>query len=381
MAGPGGPLIEGKVKLSLIPSGGVKGPGSKGGVFFNPAMVQNRDFSILIIQYLLEMGLLPGKSKKVLDGLCGSGARALRLAAETDLLSKSVGITGTDINPSSIEMAQANAELNRVDIDLRNEDLNKHLINMRYSYVDIDPFGSPVPFIQSAVLGVLNGGLIGVTATDTAALTGSIPRVANRRYGINSFMTHAYQEVACRSLMGYVARIAASFERSVDPLFFYVSDHFVRGYIRIEKGAKKSDISLEKVGWIDYSRPGPPSLEQNGIGINMMGPIWTGPLEDQSFCKGLMTVLDQDRWEYMSSRKPMKILLERAISEYGFPILGYDINVLSSHLKMSPPSLETITDGLISRGKRFSRSRFSPTIFKTDAEWEEVVSLFRSGGI
>ena len=54
MAGPEGPLIEGKVKLSLIPSGGTKGPGSKGGVFFNPAMVQNRDLSILLLQYLLE---------------------------------------------------------------------------------------------------------------------------------------------------------------------------------------------------------------------------------------------------------------------------------------------------------------------------------------
>lgn len=373
-------VIEGKARLSVTPSGGSKGPGAKGGVFFNPAMVQNRDLSILLLQHLLEREMLPGKNKRILDGLCGSGARAVRFAMETDLIEDGVGITGTDINPFSIETARANAGLNGIDIDLQNEDLNKHLLDERYSYVDVDPFGSPVPFVQSAVQGVLNGGYIGITATDTAALTGSIPRVARRRYGISSFMTHAYHEVACRSLMGYVARTAAAFERSAEPVLFYISDHFVRGYIRIEKGAKRSDSSLEKVGWIECSRPGPPSNERKGGDGSLIGPIWTGPLEDPDFCRGMADLLDDERWEYLASRKSMKTLLERAVSESVLPILGYDINLLSSHLKISPPSMEIIQGGLGRMGYEFSRSRFSPTIFKTDAGWDEVAALFVSGG-
>ena len=42
-----------------------------------------------------------------------------------------------------------------------------------YQWIDIDPFGSPVPFIDSAIQSLARTGVLEVTATDTAALTGS----------------------------------------------------------------------------------------------------------------------------------------------------------------------------------------------------------------
>jgi tRNA (guanine26-N2/guanine27-N2)-dimethyltransferase len=256
-----------------------------------------------------------------------------------------------------------------------------------FSYVDIDPFGTPVPFIQSGIRSVLNNGYMGVTATDTAALTGSIPRVARRRYGVDVRMTHAYQEMACRTLMGHIARTAAAFERGVEPVLFYSSDHFVRGYVKLSKGAKKADASLGNVGWIKVSMPSPPDEVFTSFdGVDMkdgaiMGPIWTGDLEDPQILNGILEMLeDEERWGYLPSYFATRKMVERALSESGLPILGYDVNELSSSLKVSPPSMETIFENLGHLGRRVSRSRFSPTIFKTDAELDEIRPIFISEG-
>jgi tRNA (guanine26-N2/guanine27-N2)-dimethyltransferase len=393
MAGPAADIskiettLEGKTQLFVKFSGGTKGPGTRGGVFFNPAMVQNRDLSMVLLQYLSDNNLLPGKNKRVLDGLCGSGARAVRLAVETSLIHDGVGILGTDINPSSIELAVNNSMQNRVEVKFFNRDLNEFLVKERFSYIDIDPFGSPVQFLRSAICGVLNGGYLGVTATDTAALTGSVPRVARRRYGVENFMTHAYQELACRSLLGCIARTAAAFERGIEPLLFYTSDHFIRGYVKVRKGAKRADSTLDDVGWLRVDRPGPPVSNylsageiENGEG-GVIGPVWIGELEDPEICQGMNEMLkDAEKWGYLSTNSQLRTMMDRCSSEHGLPMLGYDVNELSSHLKVSPPSLETIFKELKMNGRTVSRSHFSPTIFKTDAEWDEVKGIFLRGG-
>ncbi|MGA1793466.1 MAG: hypothetical protein ACMUHM_05905 [Thermoplasmatota archaeon] len=375
----GDTVREGKVSLRVSPTGGDKGPGSKGGVFFNPAMVQNRDLSVVLVDLLSENGLLPGKEKRVLDGLCGSGARAIRLSVETRLCSDGVRIVGTDLDPASVDSAKVNAGLNEAEVHFLRSDLNAHLIRERYSYLDIDPFGSPVPFLQNGICGTLNGGFLGVTATDTAALTGSVPRVSIRRYGAVLRMTHSYQEMACRTLMAYIARTAATFERGVEPVLFYSSDHFIRGYVRIHKGARKADRSLEHLNWIRVPDPGPPVLMPGGQGD--LGPVWTGPLEDPDILNGLRGKLfDEEKWEYLESRRNLQAMIDRSITEHGLPILGYDLNSLASHLGTSPPSMEKVFSELGSLGRITSRSRFSPTIFKTDASREEVHEIFLTRG-
>ncbi|MGA1848840.1 MAG: hypothetical protein ACMUHB_05815 [Thermoplasmatota archaeon] len=378
---------EGRVRIDIEPTGKDAGPGKRKGIFFNPAMVQNRDLSVLIIENLLDKGELVGKRKRVLDGLCGSGIRALRMAKETSLLSNGIEIMATDIDPDSIRKARELGSLNDLDVEFMQTDLNVHLSRERYSYIDIDPFGSPLPFLASGITGTLNGGVLAFTATDTAALSGSIPRVARRRYGVEISMTHCYQEMSCRSLLGYVARLAASLERGIEPLFIYSSDHFIRGYARIFKGAKKADRSLENIGWMGYRFPIPPErmgpvpIADGEIPCEPMGPVWTGALEDEGFLTGLSGILDdEERWGYMSSLGDIRRMIARGLLEYGFPPGGYDVNETSSHLKVSPPSMDSLKEGIEGDGGRFVRSRFSPTIFKTDLEWEEVMGYFKKGG-
>ena len=380
--GSAGRKTEGKVFLDVDPTGGDRGPGVRGGVFYNPAMVNNRDLSIILVDILLENGQLPGRSISILDGLCGSGIRALRFARELTC-SGEAAIRGIDIDEASIRTAREGCAINGVEVDFQVDELNGHLIRNRYSYVDVDPFGSPVPFIRNAISSLLNGGVLAVTATDTAALTGSIPRVAKRRYDTQLHRTDFQHEISCRALLGNLARTAASLERSVVPLFFYTSDHFVRGYVKLGRGAGRTDGSLKNVGYI--------LLDDNGCvkvihrleditavdgSPKVLGPLWVGPLEDREIVTRMLNAMEGERFTYMKTHKHINSMLETALSENGLPPGGYDTNAVASILGMSPPRITSLIESLKAEGFGASRSRFSPTLIKTDASWKVFKRTF-----
>ncbi len=380
--GSAGRKTEGKVFLDVDPTGGDRGPGVRGGVFYNPAMVNNRDLSIILVDILLENGLLPGRSISILDGLCGSGIRALRFARELTCSGEAT-IRGIDIDEASIRTAREGCTINGVEVDFQVDELNGHLIRNRYSYVDVDPFGSPVPFIRNAISSLLNGGVLAVTATDTAALTGSIPRVAKRRYDTQLHRTDFQHELSCRALLGNLARTAASLERSVGPLFFYTSDHFVRGYVKLGRGAGRTDGSLKNVGYI--------LLDDNGCvevihrleditavdgSPKVLGPLWVGPLEDRELVIRMLSAMEGERFTYMKTHRHIRSMLETALSENGLPPGGYDTNAVASILGMSPPRITSLIESLKAEGFGASRSRFSPTLIKTDASWKVFKRTF-----
>lgn len=55
--------------------------------------------------------------------------------------------------------------------------------NQRLTVVDLDPYGSPTPFLDSAVQSVVDGGLLMVTCTDMAVLCGNHGETCFSKYG------------------------------------------------------------------------------------------------------------------------------------------------------------------------------------------------------
>lgn len=53
----------------------------------------------------------------------------------------------------------------------------------RFHAVDLDPYGSASPFLNSAVQCVADGGLLMVTCTDMATLCGNTPEATLSKYG------------------------------------------------------------------------------------------------------------------------------------------------------------------------------------------------------
>lgn len=376
---------EGLVDIIAEATGTEKGPGSKGPVFYNPAMVQNRDLSVVMLQALIDSDSFKGTGPmEILDGLTGSGIRSVRFAKEVDPGERGMAVEGVDLKEGSVDSARELAFKNGADVEFHTGDLNSFYGNRRFDYIDIDPFGSPVPFIQNAILSLKRNGVLAVTATDTAALTGSVGRVARRRYGIETGRTHFMQELGARSLLGYVTRIASTFERSVEPLFFYTRDHFIRGYVRIGKGAKRADGSLQNLGWFDYEYPRSPiilkklsSIEGSRNGRKIIGPIWTGSLSDEDAVRGCLDVLVKGGFDHLKTKGSIEKMLTLSLSEDELPPGGLDINETASLLSMSPPSVKTISAGIEGSGYRWSRSRFSPTQIRTDAPFDVIERIFK----
>ncbi len=389
-----GPITikEGAVLMELVPSGGPKGPGTKSALFYNPSMVQNRDISVLFLSTMLDTGMLPGKNHKdVLDGLCGSGMRAIRFSLEIGDMNGTVRYMGCDREGEAVEHAKRSALENQAHAEFFQDDLNAHLQGRRYSYIDVDPFGSPVPFIPSALSSLLSGGVLAVTATDTAALTGSARKAAMRRYWTQIVKTEYLHEISCRVLVGYIARCASTIERGIEPLFLYSSDHYIRGYFRVVKSGSKADSAMRSLGYLVLDPPAAPvplqtlnDLSKEGGGRSALGPLWLGPLEDPSFIEAALGTLTSGNGavKYLTTVKGTENMLRRASSESGLPPGGYDLNMLASRLGSSPPPIEKIIKALNEKGFKASRSRFSHTLLKTEASFCDVKTVFMllSGG-
>ena len=97
-----------------------------------------------------------------------------------------------------------------------NEELRRP--EQRFHVIDLDPYGSPTPFLDSAVQvfelnhsnifvstclfqAVAEGGLLCVTATDMAVLAGNSPETCHAKYGAVSLKTKSCHEFALRILL------------------------------------------------------------------------------------------------------------------------------------------------------------------------------------
>lgn len=68
----------------------------------------------------------------------------------------------------------------------------------RFHAVDLDPYGCPSHFLDSAVQSVCIGGLLMVTCTDMAVLCGNSPETCYTKYGAVSL-----KNVACHENVTY----------------------------------------------------------------------------------------------------------------------------------------------------------------------------------
>lgn len=350
-------ITEGGTRLIVPPDFSTSGPGTrKGRPFFNQQMAFSRDISVLLLDAL--------HVSTVLDGMAGTGARGVRLANEA---SGDFQVTVNDLNRHSFEYIVENIELNHLNnCRPTNEDIRCLTARKFYDYVDLDPFGSPAPYTTSAIQGCKRGGVLAVTATDTALLAGAHAKKCRRRYGATPCRCSFCHEVGLRILVGFIAREAAKLDRGISPLLCYFADHYFRVYVRIKKGAKKADRSLAQLGFIYYDDQSGRREFRKGWSEEAVGPLWGGTLKDQGMLEDME--VSSDLAEGVRCEKYLSIWKE----ELDVPF-HYDTDEIASLMKGSPPKLDEILARLNEHG-RASRAHYSPTSFKTDIEFEDMMS-------
>ena len=360
-------IKEGTTKVSVFKKKvSKKGPASKDkDPFYNPSMEQNRDLSIVVNQWLINNR---EKHLYLLDGLAASGIRGIRLANE---LVGDFDVTINDYNEEAFELITKNIFQNKLkNANACNKNLNALLSENKYDYIDIDPFGSPVYFIDSAVRSIRNNGVIACTATDTASLCGVYPNVCLRRYGARPFHSFMMHEIGLRILLGFICRESAKYDKGIEPILSYSTDHYFRIYVKIKRGKSYANKSMNKCSSI-----GPQEIALSSCtDEEHVGPLWLGNLHKGHALKEIRTLLFSKELNTKNSLWKLISLLEE---EADSPPFFYTTDDLASYLKMATPKMEDVFERLQRKGYTVVRTHFSPTGFKTNASIDEIIDIFR----
>ena len=222
-------------------------------VFYNPVMKLNRDITILLLRQFPPLSIC--------DPMAASGIRAIRLTKELSFKS----IIANDYNKKSFLLIKKNMKLNNVKFVVKNMDANLLLLNSNgFDFIDIDPFGTPNNFLDAAVKRISRRGILAVTATDTAALSGTYPKATLRKYWALPKKDAMMHETGLRILIRKIQLIGAQYEKALVPIFSYSKDHYFRVFLRCDKGKSYVDEIVKMHGMLDNA-----------------GPLWLGSLWDK----------------------------------------------------------------------------------------------------
>lgn len=360
---------------------------SKTPVFYNPKMEFSRDIAVVALEAYSK---IIHHSMTICDPLAGVGARGIRYAKEVEGITKSlVSDLNKEATPIMIENVKINGLEDTVEVCCKDANvlLAKHSEpGERFDFIDLDPFGTPVLFLDSAIRAIKSGGLIALTATDTAPLCGVYPKSCLRKYGAFPLRGEFCHEVGLRVLIGAAVFASIRQDFGVTVLLSYSVDHYFRAYIQLSLGAKKADAAASLLGYILYCpncgwRDVTP-LNENIPNLcpscqkkcSRAGPLWCGPLADRTF---LMTMKSQEI-SWLNSRKRIEKLLNLLIEESEMPPTYYSADFLSSILRKSPPSISLIVERLRAKGYAASPTHFNPKAFKTDAPLDVIMKVIGS---
>ena len=351
-------IVEGSTELLVPLVISEKGPGKvQGRVFFNRQMAFNRDVSVTVFHSVI-------RPRKCLDAMAATGARGIRLCKEAK---RDFHFVINDKDSLACEYIEENIRRNGLEnAEVSNADLRCLLADEVFDYVDLDPFGTPIPYVPAALQGLTRKGILAVTATDIASLSGTYPGKCRRRYMANSQRNPFLHESGLRIMIGTVVRMAAQLDKGVTPLLCYYADHYFRLFLSIKDGASAGDRSLEQLGMMSYDR----DTGERKIGEGKMGPMWLGPLLDHE------VVNEAEVPEGLACAERTKQHFDIWKEELDVPFY-YETNEIASMLKLSPPGRDVLLAAMGGMGK-VSRTNFSPTGFRTDRPLKEVLKTFRS---
>jgi len=351
---------------------------SKAPVFYNPLMELNRDLAVVALQTYQKMF-----KKRILacEPLTGCGVRGVRLAREVEGVHK---VVINDISPEAAELAQFNVKNNRVaeQVEVLNEDANLLLSKYaaprkRFDYVDLDPFGSPAPYMDSAVRALRNGGLLALTATDMAPLCGVHPKACVRKYGGKPLRTEYCHELALRLLIGCLAFTAAKHDVGIHMVFSYSAYNHVRAYAILSYGAKEADENIRAMGHVlhcfeclhretvlgivQFLKRDCPEC---GSRLHASGPLWLGKMWDERFC---VRMQKEAKEKNLHRRTEVIKLLSLAVREVEAPITYYVVDKLCDKLGLPVPPMSRIVAELKKAGFQAVPTHFSTKAVRTDA--------------
>jgi tRNA (guanine26-N2/guanine27-N2)-dimethyltransferase len=247
-----------------------------------------------------------------------------------------------------------------------------------FDFVDLDPFGTPAPFIDAGIRSSVR--MIGITATDTAPLCGAHLKAGIRRYMARPMNTDYHAEVGLRILLGYAARMTARYDRGIEPVFCFAHEHFVRLHLRLARGTQSADRTLGRIGYIYQCTACPFRSESAGmfpdtrmcpvcgVPLHPIGPLWTGAIQDHEL---LATIADKIQEHLLAEPSALEKIIGLCQGEPDISF-SYDYHHLAKKFRVSPGPIAAVLDALREEGYKATRVHYSGYGIKTDAPLEVI---------
>ncbi|KAJ4833107.1 hypothetical protein Tsubulata_001094 [Turnera subulata] len=340
------------------------------------------------------------KPPRVLEALSASGLRALRYAREVEGISQVVAL---DNDKVSVEACRKNIEFNG---SVAKSKVESHLTDARvfmlthpkeFDVVDLDPYGSPSVFLDSAVQSVVDGGLLMCTATDMAVLCGGNGEVCYSKYGSYPLRGKYCHEMALRILLASIESHANRYKRYIVPVLSVQMDFYVRVFVRVYTSASAMKNTPLKLSYV-YQCIGCDSFHLQPIGrtlpknnsvrylpgfgpavpqectdcgkkFNMGGPIWSAPIHDQEWVTSIL--------EDVKSMKDRYPAYDRISAELPDVPLFLSLHNLCATLKCTSPSAVVFRSAVINAGYRISGTHVNPLGLKSDAPMHVIWDIMR----
>nr|POE78652.1 isoform 2 of trna (guanine(26)-n(2))-dimethyltransferase, mitochondrial [Quercus suber] len=389
---------------------------------------------------------------RILDALSATGLRALRYAQEIPF---ATDITANDMDKKAVKSIRLNVQHNKLSSTITPTTGNamahmygvafpphdshgpSHISN-RYDVIDLDPYGTAAPFIDSSLQALADGGMLCVTCTDSGvfASCGYSEKTFSLYGGIPVKGSHSH-EGGLRIILHSIASSAAKYGLSIEPLLSLSVDFYVRMFIRVRKrpanvkflagktmvvyacdsgcgawttqmfGRNISQKSKSNNFLFKHTIAQAPTAdrlcEHCGSKTHVAGPMWAGPLHNAAFVSTLLKDAKMADAETYKTKARIEGMLDTALDELSvidnFTHIWEKTSV--DTLPQTPPEVldlhpfffipsalakvihcvapgEVPLKGAIRHaGYRATRSHCKPGSIKTNAPWSVIWEIMR----
>lgn len=348
-------------------------------VFYNPNMRFCRSVSSLALGAINE-------DIEVIDAFCASGIRGFRYAKENKNVKK---LTSIDIDKSAVALAKKCAKINKIKSDILCGNISKLAFENVGDFVEIDPFGTPAPYLLDSMryFNPKKSGYLSVTATDVAVLCGGKVAPSMKNYHSKPLNCEFTHEIGLRIMIKKIAEVAAEFNFGIKPMISFSNRHYLKSIIKLERSADKAFDSMKNLGYVSLCKKcgwrtssafplDCPNCSKHSADIQTeyAGPLWLGQIHELNFIKEMKRLNTERNY---SDRTEISKFLNLLEGEIGLPPYYYNIHNLCKIAKSGQVrKFDSIIDDLRKK-HNVNRTHFSDVSIKTNASIEEIIKVIK----
>ncbi len=341
----------------------------QGGAFYRPASRTTRDLGVLAAAlYRQETGHL-----SALDAMAATGVRSLRYLAEAG----ADRVLCNDANPELAPLLAANlaGEIAAGRARVSCLDANRLFFECYcrqdfFDLIDVDSFGSPLPYLTTVFWALRVGGLVYLTSTDGRTAAGREPTKCAIDYGAIARAHPSAHEQGLRLLVGSALQQAARQGFGLEPIFAYFSGQTYRVLVRLRAGV---NLTLQNYGWLGYCHTcgnyqsilgkqlNRARCPHDGNSLAVSGPLWLGNLHNRAYLQKMGDLAR--RWQWLQQAR----LLEIMAAEADMPPYFLTLQAIGRLGKLDLPKRDWLLRALQEKGFRATPTHIEPQAIKTDA--------------